>query len=167
MSPSLLSLHIHKERKAPSQPVMNGFSVNWGLSPLTLRITQKCLYVRHLSVSPRALFGSNSRAVSVRYRVSLCLSGNVIHFRMQTVVHCQGEAWVVIMDDGGPKGCWMGSSLCICLCILGLVAFRWVCLFILQHFWLSGSLSYVLVKQTCSISLFLAEISIYISGSNI
>lgn len=87
MSPSQLSLHIHKERKAPPQPVMNGSSVNRGLSPLTLRITQKCLYVRHLSVSPRALFASDSCAISVRYRGSLCLSRNVIHFRRQTVVH--------------------------------------------------------------------------------
>lgn len=35
MSPCQLCLHIHKESKATPQPVMNGFSVNWGLSPLT------------------------------------------------------------------------------------------------------------------------------------
>lgn len=142
---------------------MNGFSVNWGLSPLTLRITQKCLYVRHLSVSPCSLFASDSRAVSVQHRGSLYLSGNVIHFRRQTVEHCGGEAWVAIMDVR-PKGCWTGSSLCICLCILCLVASRWVCLFILQLFWLSGSLSYVLVKQTCSISLFLQKLW-YLGGN--
>lgn len=139
MSPSRLSLHIHKERKAPPQPVMNGSSVNRGLSPLTLRITQKCLYVHHLSVSPRALFASDSWAISVRYRGSLCLSRNVIHFRRQTVVHSGGgEAWVVIMDEGQRTAGW-GGGLCLCLCILSLVASRWVKLFILQHFmWYLG-----------------------------
>lgn len=114
MSPSRLSLHIHKERKAPPQPVMNGSSVNRGLSPLTLRITQKCLYVHHLSVSPRALFASDSWAISVRYRGSLCLSRNVIHFRRQTVVH-SGGGWVVIMDEGQRTAGWGAAFVYACV----------------------------------------------------
>lgn len=83
------------------------------------------------------------------------LSENGIHFRRQTVVHWGGG--LSSHGSGGQSAAERGSSLSKCLCILCLVASRWCCLFILQHLWLSGSLSYVSVNQICSISLFLTE----------
>lgn len=50
---------------------------------------------------PSCPVAKQSQAVSVQQAGSLCLSGNVIHFRRQAVVHCGGEAayWAWWMES--------------------------------------------------------------------
>lgn len=108
--------HIHflpsKKRKAHyNVPVPNTFSCNWGLTLVTFGVTEKWLYVQQLFISlPSRPVAKHSQAVSIHHAGTLCLSGNVIHFRRQTVVHCVRERQLIGPDGWRARGMLTGRQ---------------------------------------------------------
>lgn len=107
---SVISFHLRRGRQTTVlhfriQSVLTGVSLSW--PPGSLRSGRTCN--SYLSVSPLTPVAMHSQAVSTLHAETLCLAGNVIHFRRQTVVRCVGEReaaywawWMEGHRDGQP-----------------------------------------------------------------